>query len=142
MKKLAATLVVAVLMAAGLVAASGTPASAHCAPTQYAGCYRTVTKLTATKRVPKGTRATICVTVTPASGSAKPMGTVTIGIQKRRSSKVIRREVDYYGGKTCLVTRKFAKKGRYVVTGVYRSPGGSVFYDSSGKTRFRVVPRR
>jgi len=142
MKKVAATLVVAVMMAAALVVASGTPASAQCSPTQYAGCFKTVTKVTATKRVPKGTRATICVTVTLASGSAKPMGTVTLSMKKRRSSKVFRRQVEYFGGKTCLVTRTFTKKGRYTVVADYRSPSGSVFYDSSGKTRFRVVPNR
>ena len=65
MKKHLAALVVAVMMATGLVVASGGAASAHCAPSQYAGCFRTVTKVTATKRVPKGTRATVCVTVSP-----------------------------------------------------------------------------
>lgn len=142
MNKVAATLVVAVMMAAGLVVASGGSASAHCAPTQYAGCFRTVTKVTATKRVPKGTRATVCVTVNVASGSARPLGTVTMSIKKRRSAKVIRRDVEYFGGKVCMVTRKFKKKGRYTVTAVYRSPDGSVFYDSSGRARFKVTPTR
>ena len=142
MKKFAATLVAAVMMTAGLVVATGAPASAQCSPSQYAGCYKTLTKATATKRVPTGTRATICVTVSVPSGSAKPMGTVTVSLKKRRSSQVIRRQIDYFGGKTCMVTRKFTKKGRYFVTADYRSPSGSVFYDSSGKTRFRVVPTR
>jgi len=142
MKKHLAALVVAVMMATGLVVASGGAASAHCAPSQYAGCFRTVTKVTATKRVPKGTRATICVTVSVAAGSGTPMGTVQLAIQKRRSSTVIRRDVEYTGGKTCLVTRKYTKKGRYKVTAVYRSPNGSVFYNSSDKTRFKVIPRK
>lgn len=139
MKKFAATLVAAVMMTAGLVVASSAPAAAQCSPSQYAGCFKTLTKATATKRVPQGTRATICVTVTVASGSAQPMGTVTVSIKKRRSSQVIRRQIDYFGGKTCLVTRKLTKKGRYLVAADYRSPSGSVFYNSSGKTRFRVV---
>jgi hypothetical protein len=139
MKKSAAALVVAVLMAAGLVATSGAPASAHCSPSQYAGCFKTLTKVTVTKKVPKRSRATICVSVTVPSGKATPRGRVVVSIQRARSSAVIRREVQYDGGKFCLVTRKLNKLGRYSVTAVYRSPSGSVFYDSSGKATFKVV---
>lgn len=142
MKRLVATAIAAVLLTAGLVVATGGSASAHCAPTQYAGCFRTVTKVTATKRVPKGTRATVCVTVAVASGSATPNGTVVVAMKKRRSTKTFTREVDYFGGKVCIVTRKFTKKGRYTVTATYRSPSGSVFYNSTGKARFKVIPNR
>ena len=138
MKKLIATTVVAVMMAAGLVVASGGVASAGCSPSQYAGCFKTRTSVTATKKVPRGTRATICVTVTLASGSGTPNGTVLMSIKKKGSTSSVRRQIDYYGGKTCMVTRRLNKKGKYHVTALYRSPAGSVFYDSLGRTSFKV----
>lgn len=142
MKRLLATAIAAVLLTAGLVVASGGSASANCAPSRYAGCFRTVTKVSVTKRVPRGARATVCVTVAAASGSATPHGTVFVGIKKGKSARAIRRELDYFGGKICLSTRKFKQKGRYTVSALYRSPSGSVFYDSQDKARFKVVPSR
>jgi hypothetical protein len=139
MTRYAATLVAALMLATGLVVAGGGSASAQCSPSQYAGCFRTVTEVTATKKVPKGTRATICVTVGVRSGSATPRGTVTVSVTKRRSSQAVRRELEYGGGKICLVTPRYSKRGRYTVTAVYRSPSGSVFDDSSDRTRFKVT---
>jgi len=141
MKKLVVTAVAVVLMATGLVFASGGTASAQCAPSQYAGCFRTVTDVTATRRVPKGTRATICVQITVVGSNATPAGDVVVTVRKRRSNLTITRTLDYFGGKMCIVTRKLTKKGRYTVTANYRSPSGSVFYNSLGKARFKVTPR-
>ena len=142
MKKLVVAAVTVVLMSTGLVVASGGTASAQCSPSQYAGCFKTQTKVTTTKKVPKGSRATICVEVRVLGSNATPNGEVLIAVQKRRSSKVSKRKVDYFGGKMCVVTRKFTKKARYSVTAAYLSPSGSVFSNSSGKGHFKVTSRK
>ena len=141
MNKVIATLVAAVVMTAGLVLVSSAPAAAGCSPSQYSGCFRTTTSVMTAKRIPRRTRATICVTVTVQGSNARPFGTVVVRLQKRRSTKVATRELDYIGGKVCIVTRKLKKRGRYAVTATYRSPSNSVYDDSTGTARFKVRGR-
>ncbi len=141
MNKAIATLVAAVVMTAGLVTVSSAPAAADCSPSQYAGCFATTTSVLTAPRIPVRSRATICVTVAVQGSNARPFGTVLVAMQRRRSNRVVRRELDYVGGKVCVVTRKFKKRGRYFVTATYRSPSASVYEDSSTRTRIWVRGR-
>ena len=67
MRKILGALVVAVMMAASLVAFSGSPAQAAC---PYTGCIRTSTHATAPAKVHKGDR--------PGSRSGSPLAATPI----------------------------------------------------------------
>ena len=139
MKKLIAALFAAVLMAAGLVAATGGTASANCNPSTYSGCISTVTKAKVQDNVKKGNTARICGKVKAVGSTAKPNGKLVF-IVKSSNGFFQKESAAYPGGpKVCTDTRTLKKKGGYTLTVKFKSPSGSVFKNSVGTNTFNVV---
>lgn len=138
MKKLISVLFATVLMAAGLVAATGSSASANCTPSQYSGCVTTKTKVTAPDSVDKGSKATVCAKVKAVNSNATPTGKVIFKVTRNKGKYFFKQSVSYSGAKVCVSTTKLKKKGGYSVNASYRSADGSVFLNSEGSTGFDV----
>ena len=135
MKKLIVGLLASFMVAAGLVAFSGTPATAAC---PYTACIATTTKATVPARVRPKRAATITVRVTPArSGNAAVRGSLTVTVKGPRYSKVIR--TSYTGAAKRVRTTRLVRKGRYTVTAKFTPPANSIYKGStSRRVTFRV----
>jgi hypothetical protein len=138
MKKLISVLFATVLMAAGLVVATGSSASANCTPSQYSGCVTTKTKVSAPNSVDKGSKATVCAKVKAVNSNATPTGTVVFTVTRNKGNYFFKKSVSYSGAKVCVSTSKLKKKGGYSVSAKYKSPDGSVFLNSEGSDGFDV----
>ena len=137
MRKFLGALVVAVMMAASLVAFSGSPAQAAC---PYTGCIRTSTHATAPAKVHKGDRARVKVRVT-ARGNAHPKGRVMIKITRRGGGYSFVDVAPYSGGTLTFKSGHLKKKGKYIVTVFFKKNPGSRWLSSSDGTSFRVKRR-
>ncbi|MCD4533738.1 hypothetical protein LRP67_06555 [Nocardioides sp. cx-169] len=136
MKKLIVGLLAAFLMASGLVAFSGTSATAAC---PYTSCINTNTALGGPASVRKGKKATFNIKVTAKRGTAKPVGRIKVTIKKNGGgySQVVNKSVS--GARSVkAATRKLTKVGTYTVTVKYTPKAGSVFKASTKKKTFRV----
>jgi hypothetical protein len=138
MKKLISVLFATVLMAAGLVVASGGTASAQCTPTQYGGCVDTTTKAKVPSIIGQNKRARVCGKVNAVGSNAEPTGRLVFKIKRKKGGYFEKQSVAYAGGKTCVITRVLEDRGLYNVQVVYKSPAGSVFRNSKGFNSFRV----
>jgi hypothetical protein len=139
MKKLIAALFAAVLMAAGLVVATGGTASADCSPTKYAGCVATKTKASGPGVVVKGTKATVCASVKAKGSNATPTGRVVLKVTRNAGGYFFKKSVTYSGGEVCVKTTKLNKRGGYAVEAKFKAPDSSVFLNSADGTGFDVV---
>jgi hypothetical protein len=139
MKKLIAALFAAVLMAAGLVVATASTASANCTPSQYSGCVSTVTKVKTPGVVPQGKKARVCATVNARGSNATPVGTVVFKIKRNAGGYFFKASKALSGGTACVKTGKLVKTGGYLVTAKYKSPSGSIFINSRNGGSFDVV---
>ncbi|GAB3248584.1 hypothetical protein [Nocardioides dilutus] len=140
MKKLIAALFAAVLMAAGLVVATGSTASANCTPTQYSGCVSTVTKVTTPGVVPQGKKAKVCATVNARGTNATPVGRVVFKVKRNLGGYFFKSSKDLNAnGKACIKTGSLGKTGGYSVVAKYKSPKGSIFINSRNGGGFDVV---
>jgi hypothetical protein len=129
----------ALLVAAGLVAVTGSPASAAC--DSYSGCVDTTTRASAPKVVVKRKRATVCGTVTAVASNATPRGDLRITVTRNRGRYLFTKTIPYSGGKMCTLTKKVKKTGGYTVDVAFRPNGGSIFIPSCGSAGFDVVGR-
>jgi len=137
MQKFIASLVAAFMMAAGLVAFSGSSATAAC---PYTGCIKTYTKIDAPAHVKRGNRAKIGVRITTAgNGTAK--GRVTLSVKKKTGGYHFIDNKKYTGGKIWFTTTKLRKLGKYVVLATFDRKPESAFKDSDNTDAFRVVRR-
>ena len=134
MRKILGALVVAVMMAASLVAFSGSTAQAAC---PYTGCIQTRTHATAPGAVHKGDRAKVKVKVT-AHGNSHPKGRVMIKITRRGGGYSFVDVAPYSGGKLVFKTGHLKKKGKYIVTVFFKKNPGSRWLSSADSTSFRV----
>lgn len=140
MKKLIAAVFAAVLMAAGLVVATGSTASANCTPSQYSGCVSTVTKVSTPGAVPQGKKAKICATVNARNSNATPVGRVVFKVKRNLGGYFFKASKDLNAnGTACVKTGKLGKLGGYAVTAKYKSPAGSIFINSRNGGSFDVV---
>lgn len=139
MKKLISALFAAVLMAAGMVVATGGTASADCSPTQYAGCVATKTKVSGPGVVVQGSKASVCATVKAKGSNATPKGKVTFKVTRNAGGYFFKKSKSYNGSEVCVKTSKLAKKGGYSVDVNFKAPNSSVFLNSAGGTGFDVV---
>jgi hypothetical protein len=139
MKRLIAALFAAVLMATGLVVATGSTASANCTPSQYSGCVRTITKATGPGVVDKGRKATVCVSVSAKSSNATPAGEVVIKVTRNAGGYFFRTTKRLNGGEACVRTDKLKRTGGYSIQANYKSPKGSIFIHSRDGAGFDVV---
>lgn len=128
MKKLIVGMVATVMVAAGLVAASGTSASA--AP--YPGTVQTRTS--AVGLGPFTGKAKVYVRVI--SDSGKPKGTVNLTFVNRKSGASTSFNRDY-GGSAKTYTFD-VNKGRYSVLVTFVPPDDSKWKPSTAKTKVRV----
>lgn len=140
MKKFAASVIVALLMCAGLVAASSTTASA--AP--YPQPVRTSTNATSQGTVNRFERPSLRVNVRPRGATNRtPRGTVTVNYVRRNGGK----RVSYtrgYNGPTVYSFPALRRPGAYFVVVRYNPGGNSVFKASSDTANqfVRNRPRR
>lgn len=139
MKKLIAALFTAVLMASGLVVATGGTASADCSPTQYAGCVATKTKASGPGVVVQGTKATVCASVKAKGSNATPVGRIVFKVTRNAGGFFFKKSVSYSGGDVCTKTVKLVRKGGYSVDVKFKAPDSSVFLNSADGTGFDVV---
>ena len=139
MKKIFAALFVTIMMAAGLVGATGSGASA--APDcPYTGCVRTSTHVGAPDKVKKGSRAEICMKVT-SDGNGRPQGQATVRVVRGNGGYKFIDSKSYDGQKTCFRTTKLKKTGKYVVKAIFDREPGSSYKDSDNRTTFKVTKR-
>ena len=140
MKKIIAGAAGAIMLSAGLVASAST--AAHADP--YPGTVATQVTITAPAKVKRKKQATICAAVTPRTGTAQPVGTLTITVTKNSNSKVITQGqfVNYAGGTACVTTYSLKKVGGYTARATYVSRPGTVFNDSSNSVGFDVVKKK
>ena len=137
MQKFIASLIAAFLMAAGLVAFSGTSATAAC---PYTGCIKTYTKIDAPAKVKRGNRAKIGVRITTAgNGTAK--GRVTISVKRKTGGYHFVDSKKYTGDKVWFRTSKLQKRGKYIILATFDRKPESAFKDSDNTDAFRVVRR-
>jgi hypothetical protein len=127
----------ALLMTAGLLAIAPAASAAPCS-NSYTGCVKTKTKASAPKKVAKGSRASVCGTVTVKASNATPRGELRFSVTRKRGKGGFSRIVPYDGGKVCVVTRKLKRTGRYTVDVAYVPIRGSVFEPSEDSARFKV----
>ena len=139
MKKLISGMFAAILMTAGLVAATGGTASANCTPSQYSGCVDTKTKIFAPNIVPRGTKAKVCATVKAKGSNATPVGTVKFKVTRNAGGVLFKKKLAYSGGKICVKTKRLWKVGGYTVRAKFKSPAGSIFMNSKDTDGFDVV---
>ena len=140
MKKLIAALFAAVLVAAGLMVATASSASANCTPTQYSGCVRTVTKVTTPGVVPKGQKAKVCANVNAKGSNATPVGRVVFKVKRNAGGFFFKTKKDLNrNARACVKTPKLNRVGGYTVIGKYKSPRGSIFINSRNGGGFDVV---
>lgn len=139
MKKLFSGLFAALLIPVALVVATGGPASADCSPTQYAGCVATKTRATTSGAVVRGTKATVCASVTAKASNATPTGTVVFKVKRNAGGYFLKKSVGYSGGEACVKTTKLYKRGGYSVDAKFKAPDSSVFLNSVDGTGFDVV---
>lgn len=133
MQKILSAIIVAVMMAAGLVVASGSPAAAAC---PYGGCYKTSTRIDTPEGVRRGQRAVIKVKVITA-GNAVPKGQVTITVRRRDGRYFFRDSKRYTGGWVRFRTSR-VPRGKFVVRAAFDRRPGSVWRDSDNVATFRV----
>lgn len=138
MKKFFASILVAMLMAAGLVATTGGSAQAAC---PYTGCIATNTKVNAPNDdVARHNFARIRVRVKAPGSNAEPTGQIKVVVRRKADGEVYYRERKAYeGGKLVFITPKLHKLGKYFVVARFRPPANSVFTRSTGTDSFRVV---
>ena len=135
MKKYLGSLIAAIMMAAGLVAFTGTTATAAC---PYTGCIETSTRVTAQNPVERFHRAHIDVKVTT-GGNGVPKGRVTIFVRRALGGYKFTDSMVYTGGEVTFTTTKLAKLGKYIATVRFDRKAGSAFTDSDNVDTFRVV---
>lgn len=142
MKKLIVGLLAAFLMTTGLVAFSGSPASAAECP--YQGCVPTGTVGVA---VPKKNKPVVRVRakVVALGSNAKPSGKAFLSVYKIKPNgnvKLVARVRSTLNdkGKTRFQVRGL-NKGKYKYTVEYKNNQAAGFEDSSGGGRFRIKRR-
>lgn len=139
MKKFLASVVAALLMAAGFTAVTVTSAQAAC---PYSNCIDTKTKFTKLpKKVKRNKRATICLEVATA-GNGTPKGTLKVRVTHARSGKrFLNDSKKYTGSEKCFKTAKLRKKGKHVVNADFKRKPGSAWRNSSNRATFKVRRR-
>jgi hypothetical protein len=137
LKKIAVSVLAALLMAVGLVTLTTTPASAVCS--SYAGCVDTRTVASGPKVVARKKRAQLCGTTTAVGSTVKPSGNMQFVLTRNRGGRATSKVVPYYGGKICITSRKLKKRGGYTVQVTFVPLNGSLFNPSSGSHGFDVA---
>jgi len=135
--------IVALTMSIGLVTSAGAAAGADpCCVDPYPGYVRTTTTVTTPGTVKKRRTATVCATVSVASGTGSPVGTLTLTVTKNVGSFSQSASYAYPGVPVCLITTKLMRKGGYTVAAYYTRQRDSVYKSSAGLRGFDVVGRR
>lgn len=127
MKKFAAVVITAFMMASGLVAFTGSSASAARCP--YTGCLKTATSTSGPYNIPNRTAARVKVRVA-AAGNSKPNGTLIIVVRKQGKGKIRVKTAAYRGTPKVIRSGKLYGKGKYKVIVKYR-PGPNDPYKRS-----------
>lgn len=138
MQKIFSAIIVAVMMAAGLVVASGSPATA--APDcPYGGCFQTYTRIITPTGLRRGERGVIRVRVTSA-GNGAPQGQVSITVRRRTGGYYFRDSKNYDGGRVRFRTTRLPR-GKFIVRAAFDRQPGSAWKDSDNVNTFRVRRR-
>jgi hypothetical protein len=138
MKKIFAGLFTAILLAAGLVAFSGSAQAAPECP--YSGCVHTGTKADSPGQVKQGHRADFCVRVTT-DGNGRPRGTVEVTVKRESGGFKWSNGRGYNDAKECFTTPKLTQRGAYTIHAQFVGKDGSGFRNSNDDANFKVVKR-
>ncbi|WP_134768416.1 Ig-like domain repeat protein [Nocardioides sp. 1609] len=133
MKKLIVGLLFSVLLGSGLVAFSGSTASAVDCP--YTGCVKTSTQVNATSPAARNLRVRATVRT---AGDARPKGQVKITVTGPGKTRSATRDAR----SASTVTFSGLKPGRYRVTATYVPAKNSIYKRSQDSTTVRVKARR
>lgn len=139
MKRSIAGLIAVVPLTTSLVVAGGV---AHADPIPEGPLVATTTTVISPLKVTQGKSVEVCAEATVIMGNATPMGSITFGVRRLGSSTTTSTTVAYSGGEACIKTAKLRKTGGYGVTAAFSGNEGSVYADSTGAGRFKVVKKR
>jgi hypothetical protein len=104
----------------------------------YTGCLKTTTRLRFARKVPAGSRVSLCAKTVVRGSTVLPRGAVKISIRRKSGGFTMVRTVAYDGGSRCLRTAPLRRVGTYVVRAKFTSPASSVFLNSARKQTFRA----
>lgn len=135
MKKLIASLAVAFLMAAGLVAGASTTATAG----PYSGTVQTIVD-SSTNNPRSNQNLRVRINVQAAQGNGTPRGPVQITIARKSDGKAVRVYKRYYNGNAhnYPLRTKGLKAGRYVIIVTFIGNSRSVYRGSATVGEFSV----
>ena len=133
MKKIVSGLIAVFMVAAALVAFSGSANAAS----PYGNTVPTYTHIHAPGKVKVHHKATICVNV-GSDGNGTPRGHVTVRAVKRNGADRYIATKWYNGGRECFTTTPL-KRGKYSIKASFDRKAGSRFQDSDQRTSLRVT---
>ncbi|GAB2779679.1 hypothetical protein GCM10027020_36460 [Nocardioides salsibiostraticola] len=136
MKKFLAGVITAFMMASGLVAFTGSSASAARCP--YTGCIKTATTTSGPFNVPNRTFARIKIRIA-AAGNAKPSGKLIIVVRKQGKGKIRVKTTRYNGTPKVIRSGKLFGKGKYKIIVKYRPGPNDPYKRSRGIKLLRVL---
>lgn len=136
MKKLLAVIITVFMMASGLVAFTGSSASAADCP--YTGCVKTTTTASGPSQIKKGAFARIKVR-TQAAGNAKPTGKYKIVVRKRGKGKIRTKSTRARSGVQTVTSGKLRSTGKYKVIIKYIPGPNDPYKRSRGVKLIRVT---
>jgi len=132
-KKIVSGLIAVFMVAAALVAFSGSANAAS----PYGNTIPTYTHINAPGKVKVHHKARICVRVT-SDGNGTPHGHITVRAVKRNGADRYISTKYYRGGTKCFVTTPL-KRGKYSVKASFDRKAHSRFQDSDQRTSLRVT---
>ena len=143
MKKLIVGLLAAFLMTSGLVAFSGSPASARPADCPYSGCVDTRTNA---KHNVKGKSVRVKVKVRAVGSNANPKGVITLTVVKIKKNGNFKAIDTVYSRLNNKAKTKFKvkglKKGKYAYAAEYENNEKFGFNYSTDNGTFRIKKKK
>ena len=139
MKQFFASILIAFLVASGLVAASGSTAQA--AECGYQGCIQTTTNVSAPTRIRQGNRIAAVVRVRAVGSNVTPRGTIKLVVKSVEGGYFWSKTFKVNGTTNTLRGPSPRKLGKYFVQARFIPGARAPFRTSSDATIIRVVKR-
>lgn len=136
MQKLISFAAAAVMVASGLVAATGTAASAG----EYGPTVRTNTRISAPDEVERCDSARIAVRVTSPS-DGEPRGKVLLKVRRNLGGFLWTSVEQYRGERVVFRTPELCKRKGYTIRAKFERKPGSRWQDSDNVAEFKVTRR-
>jgi hypothetical protein len=136
MKQLIASIVLMLAASIGLVAGSGTAASAAECP--YTGCFATGTNVSGSTFIKRGTHPRVTITV-GTDGNARPKGFMRVIFKRVNGGFFQARNMYYNGSAKTIVGPQLNRPGRYEVIARFKAQAP---FKASGDSYGLLVSRR